>query len=203
MDLTETTTLYCGFTGTSDYEACTSNEVTVEYKILLYQPNLDGTEQISNFNGADVTSGNGELTIKSRGYGYLTEGWVNTPSWKLTFDCYMASTETLVFIGLENKSQNDYQEIDLMYWENPMYLRIINNSTMEENITIPNSQSNTWHTFVITKNGTNITLNIDDGQDITTQWNNATTTSKMVIGFTRWSSKSAVNKIKNIKVIEL
>lgn len=83
--LNETTTIHCVFNGTSDYNSCISNEITVIIKRYLYMPLFDGSEEIHSIG---VNSWVVD-TILHRGggtnqIGLLSDGWDNTIDWELT-----------------------------------------------------------------------------------------------------------------------
>lgn len=61
--LTETTTIYCVFTGTSDYQECISNTVSIHKKSYLFYDDCSSSDTLSNYetyiairNGTSVLS---------------------------------------------------------------------------------------------------------------------------------------------------
>lgn len=74
LNLTETTTIYCSFTGTSDYNSCVSNNVTVEVMSYLFYDtcSVDNTNQytLTQIKG----SANATLTYNATEQAYLVHG---------------------------------------------------------------------------------------------------------------------------------
>lgn len=201
--ITEDTTFYAQFDGTSDYEACISNEITVEYQSgILYQPVLDGTEPTISLSNSPqpFTCQNGQCG----GYGqqgYLSDGWDNTVDWELTAIMKSSILDGGVclysyqYTGTNPLDGEDYSNgKDIMSWTDGKILRVNKRKT---DITYTRNYNN----YVkITKIGNTISYYENDTFRGSFVWNNLDKQPRMYIGTNTWGGSNSENHWTNIIV---
>ena len=79
---------------------------------ILYQPTLDGTEQITTMSGQNspyITNNTltGQISGQKGGSGYLTQGWDNTGLWKLNLNGFISNSGGGIIIAM-GTTQRDY-----------------------------------------------------------------------------------------------
>lgn len=191
--LTETTTIYCSFVGTSDYQACISDTITITIETPLYAPLLDGTEAKTQIGGTTTVSEG----IMSGGASYLTDGWSNTGNWKLTFKGQFHTNDgNALCIWKKGETQRDKNYLQIISPYHHTIACITNGTSVTTNI--PQLSLNTWYDVTITKtSSTELTVEINN-QTYNVVWNGLSNYSNVCIGLDTWSNGSA--SIKNIIV---
>lgn len=164
---------------------------------IIYQPTLDGTENITTIATYTPTITNNTLT---NGCGYLTNGWNNTIDWELTFDYYTTGDNNGYLIIPKGTTQRDYKGIQQWYCNQ---LNFYVNGTKPTGYITDATSCNEWISVKITKIGYVWTVYYNDVQK--TQWDTESYAStvdswtEMCIGLDK-NSSSRYATIKNIVV---
>lgn len=167
---------------------------------ILYQPKLDGSEQITTLSGQSspyITN-----NILQYGSGYLTEGWDNTILWKLTFEAYSTgfNNNTGVFIILPTATNRDQDEVMMLQRGD---VCVYANSILTDNFWDFNSAGvniyDNWTTIEIEKTGNTSLIMRISSTTKTFTWSKLSSTNKMCIGVDTWGND--YSKIRNILVV--
>lgn len=190
------TTFTCSYNNVSD-------TATVTVSNIIYQPVLDGTETWYKINSSytPTYSTVGGVNQVCDACGYLSDGWDNTINWKLTFEYYYNYNrwgDSGALVTFNNVTARDRNS--LQFWGEFLYSHQGTGST-----TVVNSQSvlvsEQWNKVEITKNGSNLTIVINDTNTYTvtnTDFSNSSRT-RAVIGLDNTGSTNN-SCIRNIKV---
>lgn len=213
LNLTQTTTIYCSFTGTSDYNSCVSNSVTIE--VYLYAPLFDGSEPIHNITeDRPLVCSNGVCGGYNQ-VGYLSDGWDNTVDWELTATIRTSTWDG----GISLFSHPFIKEIDypnctesgpwdcifkypktdgkgIIQWVDG-YLKY-NDSSLKS--TPIGYTKNTTMNIKITKIGNVITYYENEALKGSWTWNDLNKRPKMYLGVCTWGNSGSVNTWSNVKV---
>ena len=173
-------------------------EIAVEeIDLPLYNPLLDGTENITTISSYTPTISNNEMV---NGCGYLTNGWDNTVDWELTFEYYTTGDNNGYLVIPQNTSQRDKNGIQQWYY-NQLNFRV-NGSSPSGNISNATS-GNQWVTVRVTK--IDYVWTVYYNNVLKTAWDTSSYKAivddwdVMCIGLDRNSNRYSA-KIKNIKV---
>ena len=190
----------------STYKDLTITTIGSGGSTVLYQPTLDGTENFYKINSSytPTYSSVGGVNQVCDACGYLSDGWDNTINWKLTFEYYYNyhrwgdSGALVTFNNVTARDRNSLQ-----FWSESLFSHQGTGSA-----TVVNSQSvlvsEQWNKVEITKNGSDLTIVINDTNTYTvtnTDFNDPTRT-RAVIGLDNTGSNNH-SCIRNIKVESL
>lgn len=189
------TTFTCSYNNVSDTATVT---VGPSY---IYAPTLDGTETWYKINSSytptySTVSGVNQVCDAC---GYLSDGWDNTINWKLTFE-YKYSSGTVsqgALVTFNNVTARDRNS--LQFWGH-----VLINHQGTGGSELFSSQTvcppNTWNTVEITKNGSSLTIVVNDNTYTctNTDFSNSSRT-RAVIGLDKTGTQITAC-IRNIKV---
>ena len=199
---TATVTFSASGTLTATYSNV-SDTATVTVQSYIYAPTLDGTETWYKINSSytptySTVSGVNQVCDAC---GYLSDGWDNTINWKLTFEYYYSYNrwgDSGALVTFNNVTARDRNS--LQFWGEALFSHQGTGST-----TVVNSQtvlvSGQWNKVEITKNGSNLTIVINDTNtyNVTnTDFSNSSRT-RAVIGLDNTGNNNN-SCIRNIKV---
>ena len=189
--------------------AVTNGDTVIKYygikeeSNILYQPLLDGTEQITTLQGqTSPTISNNTLT---GGSGYLTQGWDNSGLWQLTLEAYgnkSGSGDVVAFILCPpTTTSRDYNEF-MVTEGGVVYIYTNGSGVYDTQLQGALTFHGSWtDTITITKtSSTNINIKYQTYEANYT-WSELANYSRICIGIDKWSSYYA--SIKNILVIKV
>ena len=154
---------------------------------------MDGTENIYQITGT-TTIANNEM---SGGAGYLTTAFDNSVNWEITFKAKWSNGTCAVGLIAPETTQRDTNMLSILY------NRVYAHTTSTHNFVQYNSSgiaTNTYHTFKITKNGSTVTVTIDDQYSPSIEWSPVTTFDTLCIGVDTWGGSPGTATIKDIIV---
>lgn len=166
---------------------------------ILYEPSLDGTEQITTLSGQTSPTISDNQLIG--GSGYLSEGWDNSGLWELTFRAYATNINTIdtgIILCPPTATSRDENEYMIT---NGGSMYIYENSTQVGYDTTLQSILDTYHSwteYTIRKIASD-TLRIYWEQGyVDIVWEALASYDRICIGVDKWSDNSM--KIEQIKV---
>ena len=134
------------------------------------------------------------------GIGYLTAGFTNKSTWKLTLDYKFTKDQNRVVLIDKNNTNNVIgistdNALAFTKWENGSATEIDRN----------NYNSGTWYTFTLTRTGTtSFTYDLGQGTNGTFNFTGFNSITDLVIGTSYWINGGTTNTyIKNIKVVQV
>lgn len=169
---------------------------------LLYNPVLDGTEQITTMtsqNSPYITQNTltGNLSGQIGGSGYLSEGWSNSGLWELEFDGWCSQNSSGLLLALTT----DTRDYNLFLIECSGTGYVYNGSSGSSQTGFP-SLTQTWRHIVIKKiSSTSISVKVDTNTVNFTNFTALGSAPKCYIGVDAWATNQYA-VIKNIYVTE-
>ena len=167
--------------------------------IIIYQPSLDGTEQITTMSGQTTPTISNNTLVG--GSGYLTQGWDNTGLWKLEFEATGTSEGNGIVLHVGTTSIRDYNLIQLTN-QSSVYIYTGSSTTTVDDRYFPNQSSQNmleygWQKVTYEKiNSTQIKITIN-GYSKTFTWSLLANYNTINIGVDSWGGTA---QLKNIIV---
>ena len=197
-DCTGANSVYCQSSQTDGYEQLTSQNISITN--ILYQPALDGTENITKISGNNATISNNRLIS---GCNYLTDGWDNSTDWTLTFKAKLTTTNGCgCFITVSGQYRRDWDWIQINNCDGD--LRVLNRVNNTHDYTRVGSPDTNLLDITIVKrtvNGSTTYTTLIDGYNSVVQSNtNLDNASRLVIGVDYWTGTNT-SYITDIKVV--
>lgn len=188
--------LYTTVSSSDTYNSSVSSTITVTViNTVLYQPTLNGTEEITQISGTTTVSG-GEIY---GGVGFLKEGWDNSSNWKLTCK-YKAQYGTSMWVMPTTETQMENNGLQLKNYNDHEYSVFVNGATTTKSADTNCYPNDTYVPVTIVKDGTTFTLTIN-GYTYTATWDTSSFSS-LCIGIQDWES-GKTSYVKEIKVVQL
>lgn len=160
---------------------------------IIYQPSLDGTEQITVLSG-DVSIQN---NILRGGSGYLSLGWDNTVSWELTFKFRGVSTVAQGGFYIIAPTMTERDVTEFLYTGDSRIYMYTNRSSNTSGYFMALGNITSWEDIKFTKTGSNgLRLKIRN-YETTLNWSALSSLSRVCIGVDSWGG---VFEIKDILV---
>lgn len=211
-------TIYCSFSGTSDYNECTSNNVTIIKKSYLFYDTCDSDININHYVESSISQRNSTpahalITYDSTENAYRLIGQSpyfvmeeipelnGLDNYVISADMKVSSTSAFNQIGF-GIHEDGNQNITYVYrirGDNKVQT-IIENGSVGETTIYSNSTSNIWFTMKVTKQGNNFNLELlKDGNTVNTyNWTIPTFTNARC-GFIKQTEQSyQMSYIRNI-----
>lgn len=163
--------------------------ISSEDSNILYQPLLDGAEQITTMSGqksphiANNTL-TGYINSSESGSGYLSQGWDNTGLWELTFKGRITGEGSGIILVCDS-TQRDNNLINI----SATYLWRYNGSSGSNYSYYPSVESSEMRDITITKiDSTTITIKIDnDSAGTISGFTPLSQTNRCYIGVDYWA----------------
>lgn len=167
--------------------------------IIIYQPSLDGTEQITTMSGQTTPTISNNTLVG--GSGYLTQGWDNTGLWKLSFTAKANSGDCGIILHVSSNNSRDNNLLQLT--GNSAIYGYQNSSTVISDdryfteIDSNNLLTKGWQDITYEKTGaTTIKISMN-GYSHTINWTTLQSYNTINIGVDSWGGTA---QLKNIVV---
>lgn len=217
--LPTTSTIYCGFLGTSDYQACISNSVSIEVLSYLFYDACDSSDNIDHYVEASISQrqsilAHALMTYDSTENAYRLIGQSpyfvmeeipelnGLDNYAISADMKVASTNAFNQIGIGIHEEGNQNNTYMYRIRGDSKVQTLIEGMSQESTIYSSSTQNIWFTMKVTKQGTNFNLELSkDGNIVKTyDWTIPTFNNPRCGIIKQTEQSSQISYVKNIVV---